>query len=240
VILWAAVVAAEGVALLGAILLARRCSLRRWWIHSEKSVAACDGAHVVVMLVAYALLDEVLLEVGHRWIFAGAPRPFAGLVRAAYHLETALVLGWPALLVTAAWRVFDVPRWDRASGRRVRPSDGVWAGWGVLGCWVVVAGGMALRYPMGRTWTTRTLHLFEVACVLCAGGAVVRAWRREWGTAQVSVLLLVGVELAVGTIGPFVRDPFADWRLASCSYLIGFVCLAALQAHALGVIESGE
>ena len=61
VILWGAVVAAEAVALLGALLLARRCSLRRWFLHPDTFIPACDGAHVVVMLCAYALADEVLL-----------------------------------------------------------------------------------------------------------------------------------------------------------------------------------
>ena len=212
-ILWAAVVAAEGVALIGAVLLARRCSLRRWWPHPSK-LAACDGAHVVVLLVVYALVDEVLLEAGHRWVFAAAPRPFAGAVRVAYHLETAIVLGWPAVLTAAAWRVF------------------AW--------WAVTAGGLALRYPMPREWVALTLHGFEVAAVAFAAVAVVRAWRRPWGTAHASVLLLVAVELSVAGIGPFVRNPFADWQLASCSYLIGFLALAALQAHAVAVIEADE
>ncbi len=237
-ILWAAVVAAEGVALLGAVLLARRCSLRRWAIHRESFASACDGAHVVVMLCAYALVDEVLLAAAARWIFAGAPRPFVGAARVAYHLETAMVLGWPAALAVAAWRVFDVPRWHRLTGCRERPTDGFWAMLAVLACWCVVACGMALRYPMGREWTARTLHGFELVAVAFAGVAVVRAWSRPWGTGHASVLLLVAVELSVATIGPFVRNPFADWRLASCSYLIGFLALAALQAHALAVTHS--
>ena len=228
VILWGAVVAAEAVALLGALLLARRCSLRRWFLHPDTFIPACDGAHVVVMLCAYALVDEVLLEAGHRWVFAAAPRPFAGVVRVAYHLETAIVLGWPAVLTAAAWRVF---AW-RVQGPPAFLAIGA--------CWAVTAGGLAFRYPMPREWVALTLHGFEVAAVAFAAVAVVRAWRRPWGTAHASVLLLVAVELSVAGIGPFVRNPFADWQLASCSYLIGFLALAALQAHAVAVIEADE
>lgn len=226
VILWGAVVAAEAVALLGALLLARRCSLRRWFLHPDTFIPACDGAHVVVMLCAYALADEVLLAAGHRWIFAGAPRPFAGLVRVAYHLETAIVLGWPAVLAAASWRVF---AW-KVDGRPAFLAIGA--------CWAVVAAGLVVRFPVGRAWTARTLHGFELVAVAFALVPVARAWRRPWGTAHASVLLLVAVEMSVALIGPFVRNPFADWRLASLAYLIGFVSLAALQAHAVAVIES--
>lgn len=223
-ILWAAVVAAEGVALSGAVLLARRCSLRRWFPHASK-VAECDGAHVVVLLCAYALVDEALVEAGHRFVFAGAPRPFVGAVRVAYHLETAIILGWPALLAAASWRVF---AW-KVEGRPAFLAIGA--------AWAVVAAGLVVRFPVGRAWTARTLHGFELVAVAFAMVPVARAWRRPWGTAHASVLLLVAVELSVALIGPFVRNPFADWRLASLAYLIGFVSLAALQAHAVAVIE---
>lgn len=57
------------------------------------------------VVLAFALADELLVEAIHVAL-AGAPKPWRGWHRAAYHLETCLVLGWPALLAGAAWSAF--------------------------------------------------------------------------------------------------------------------------------------
>ena len=75
-------------------------------------------AVTLAALVAFALVDELVVEAVHRAL-AGQPRPFAGGDRALYHLETALVLGWPAVLAACSWRAFSFPRWDVVAKRRL-------------------------------------------------------------------------------------------------------------------------
>lgn len=200
-ILLGVLLALEVAALVGAGLLARRQRTYR----------------LVVLLVAGALVDELLVEAGHRWVFPGAPRPFAGWVRVAYHVETALVLGWPALLAGVSWRVFLPLR------RTVRRA--------IAGAWAATAAAFAAAFPLPRGMTAPALHVAVVVAATAALAPIPGAWRRAWTSAHVAVLVLVGVELAVALAGPWIRSPFTDWHLAHVAYVIGFGTLTAIQAH---------
>lgn len=208
-ILFLVLVVFEVVALIGAVRLARREREHR----------------LVVLLVAYALVDEVMIEALHRFLFTDPDHPlrvalerYGWPARAGYHLETALFLGWPALLCAIAWSVFAL----LARARRAR--DLIFAAW--LGA--VVA--LVALFPLPVGWTKPTLHALEGLAVVAALAAVPGAWRRRWSSAHVALLLLVAIELTVATIGPFVRDPYRNWHLARLGYVIGFAALAGYQA----------
>lgn len=199
-ILFGVLVALEVVVLVEALLLARRQ-------HVYRPVAG---------LVAAALADELLVEAGHRFVFEGAPRPFSGWVRVAYHVETAVVLGWPTLVAWTSWRVF-MPL--RPTARRV-----------VVAAWVAAVLALAAAFPLPRGWTAPALHVGVIAASAAALGAVPGAWRRSWSAAHVAMLVVAVVELAVALVGPWVRSPFTTWHLAHVGYVVGFGTLAALQA----------
>jgi len=205
VILLVALLALEVASLVGAIRLAR---LER------------DDHRPVVLLLAYALVDELVLEVLHRAVFAGAPRPFTGWTRVAYHVETAIFLGWPALLAATSWGVF---AW---APKNKLPRDVIAASW--IGAVIALAG----LFPLPAGLTAPTLHALQGVAVAGALAAVPVGWRRPWGTKHAVVLVLVAIELAVATIGPFVRSPFEDWHLARVGYAIGFAAVAGLYWQA--------
>ena len=214
-ILLAVLVALESASLLGAAALARREPLHRW----------------IVALTAYALADELAIEALHRWALAGAARPFVGWTRAAYHLETGIFLGWPALLCAVSWSVF---AWPKPTPRG-QPRSEVASVARVLAfaAWLGTLAAFVLRFPLPHGATAPLLHAYQGAAVLAALAAVPAAWRRLWGLPHAAVLVLVAIELAVSTIGPFVRNPFADWHLARIGYVLGFGTLAALQVRAM-------
>lgn len=223
---WWALVAVEAAALILAARLAtfpEAGNKRRTW----QQIAA-DPLAPLVALLAYALADEVIVEALHR-LFVGVPRPFEpGWIRAAYHIETAIVLGWPACLAVASWRVFGWPKHLRPAVAVVEVTWGAW----------VLA--MALSHPMGRTDTAVALHAFELLAVVAALAPIPGAWRRPWGRQHVGVGLLVCVETAVATIGPFAQDVFRDWRVATVGYLVGFVALAGLLGWWLRAAQKSE
>lgn len=208
-ILWCACVAAEGLALALSWRLARR---------------APHGP--VVSLCAFAVVADLWIQLAHVLVLADAPRPFAGGARALYHVETALVLGWPALLAATCWRAFGrtVPVLSSRlrDGRRGATDY-------IAGAWLGLVVGLAVVYPIGRARTQLVLHVAELAAVAVATLAVVAGWRRPWGRVHVALILLVAVETTVALVGPFMRDVFVDWRLAQVSYLIGFTALSLLS-----------
>lgn len=230
-LLWCACIAAEVAALSGAVVLARRALHR--------------GCLTLVALLAFALVADLAIGAGHRWIFTAIEHPVREAIarlgwpaRLAYHVETALVTGWPARLALAAWRVFGTAAATTPATRAAsRPPDLV------LGCYLGLAIGLAALYPLPPGRSATVLHLWELGCVTVAGAAIVAAWRRgsrrPWCRARVAVGLLWAVELTVATVGPFVVSPYRTWHLATVAYLLGFVALAGLQASWIARLRRG-
>lgn len=207
--LFVGLVLAELLALGLAVLLSRRRSdspLRR----------------ALPLLIAFALANDLTTEALHAWAFPGAPRPFRGGVRVGYHLETALVLGWPAALAAASWAAFQ----PALRARRAALAIGV--------TWTVLVGAMAALHPLdlpgsGAPRTRFFLHAGELAGLAGAGAAIVRGWGRAWSRDAVAVGLLCAVELAVALLGPWAHDVFTSWtELARVPYLLGFIALSAV------------
>ncbi len=190
----------------------------------KAGVSAHGGSVTTAPLVALlfvALVNELTIE-AIRLHLAPVPRPFHGLHLALYHVSNGLVLGWPAALAASSWRVFHAPRFDTTTKRLRRPPPaglligGAWLGW-----WLA----LVVAYPLPRASTARVLHAFEVGCVVAALAPIPLAWRRPWGVPHVGVGLLVCVEVAIAMIGPWVRDVFRDWPVATAGYLTGFSAL---------------
>lgn len=186
----------------------------------------------LVMLLAVALVNELTVEALHHFIFTSRLHPVAEAVqrigwpaRALYHLETALVLGWPAALAAAAWRVFTAPRWHPTTRRRIPGAD-TYGPRRLLGAWLGTLSVLAYSYPLAEGPTQAVLVAFEAVVVGSALAAVFLSWRRAWAREHVAVGLLVASEVAVVVIGPWLRDPFRDWNLATVGYLTGFGALS--------------
>ncbi len=213
----------EAAALVLAILLGMSSSTKSGGIYSKVmhprestwGALRASGLAPLVLLIAYALTDEIAIEV-IRLHLAGAPRPFTGGDAVAYHVSVALVLGWPCALACASWRVFAWP----AQARAVSQHAVAW--------WAGVVAAMVYAHPVSRAGTGAILHGFEVLAVVAAVVPIPLAWRRPWGRPMVAVGLLVATECAVAAIGPWVRDVFRDWRFATSAYLLGFATLAGL------------
>jgi hypothetical protein len=190
-------------------------------------------------LLALALVNELTIE-AIRLHLAPVPRPFHGIHLALYHLSNALVLGWPATLAAISWRVFSSPRFDHTTRRLRRPFPASTAALLIAGAWLGFLLALVAAYPLPRASTARVLHAFEVGCVVAALAPIPLAWRRPWGVPHVGVGLLVAVEVAIAMIGPWVRDVFRDWPVATAGYLTGFGALAAyLGAMALRAPRHG-
>lgn len=179
----------------------------------------------LVLLLLYALADEVLVEALHRWAFAGAPRPFAGGMKVLYFCETALVLGWPAGLAATSWQV-SAPLLPRSMRRDVGPMPLVLGG---VHLGAVV--GLAVAYPLPRARLASLLHAWEVLCVVLAWAGVRRGWRRAWGRVEVAIVVLVSCETMIATVGPFASDPFTRWWIGAVFYLVTWLAVVVVLAR---------
>jgi hypothetical protein len=165
----------------------------------------------IVALARFALAADVLGH-GIRGAFlAGAPRPFEGAARGAYHVETALVVGWPIALALVAWRRF--------GGERIPAVP--------VGAWVGLTVGHVLVWPLSRRQTSTLLFAVELAAVAWGGLCAFLAWPKRWTSVHGVVLFLLGAEVVVATLGPFLTDVFRDWSVARILYAYTFSGLAA-------------
>jgi hypothetical protein len=173
----------------------------------------------VALLLAFALASDLAILAGRELVLAGAPRPFAGLARAWYHLETALVLGWPCALALTTWRSFV---WGRGVAWALP-----WGAW--IGCSLM----LAVEHPIPGARVAIVLHLVEALGVLVAWRAIWRGWPRAWGAEHRALVVLVAVETVVLILGPFGRDLYRDWPLlARLPYAAGFTACAAVLRRA--------
>lgn len=168
------------------------------------------------LLLAFALVDELAIRMLQSVVLEGAPRPFAGLARVAYHAETAFVIGWPAALAAASWAVF---------ARRRVP----WIGW----AWAAVLAVLVMSYPLPRGWTAPVLHAVELAGIAAAAVPIWRAWTSDAPSSRpgIAVGLLVAVEVAVSLLGAWAHGSsvFTRWNeLARLPYVIGWTVLVVL------------
>lgn len=229
-----------------------------WVLAALQAVAPILAAwrrlpRLFVGLLLYALLDGLLVEALHRYLFNAVEHPVRTAIAlhgppalAAYHLETAVVLGWPALLAAAAWRVFAEqtasakPRENYSKVMHVRDIAGLSrrARDLIFGAWLIAAGGLAACYPLPRGWTLPVLHAAEIFFVVAALAAITVGWRRRTIATPEgqAVGLLVVVELVVCVLGAWawgakVFDRETWDELARVPYGLGWLVLVVLLAR---------
>ncbi len=143
--------------------------------------------------------------------------PFHGFARAAFNVDEALFLAWPAgIAVCAAW-VF----------LKRRP-------WPVLAVYGLVAATVMGTYPTVRGAALARVYLgVELAALVVGLGSFITwAWKRETpNLTHVVTLLLVAVELA--TLLPFNKGPFVSWSLAQASCMTLYVVLTVVYGGVL-------
>jgi hypothetical protein len=169
----------------------------------------------LVLLLAFALASDIAVAAGRALLLDDAPRPFAGLARAWYHVETALILGWPSALAIVTWRSFV---WGRGSAWALP-----WGAW--IGCSMM----FVYEHPVERGVGAFVFLLVEALGVAVAWRAIWRGWSRAWGAEHRALVVLVAVETVVLILGPFGRDLYRDWPLLGrLPYTAGFTACAAV------------
>lgn len=262
--LWLAVIAAELLALAGAVRMSRLLSrFGSGGDPSKQALCAPDrpvrlraDVRPLVLLIALAVAVDLLVAAGDCAVLGTpgplgavlpcrAPAPRSGLVSAVVLVEQALTAAWPAALAAAAWRVF-IPAGPPSKFRVCESKTGkvvLTAALFVLP-WALLVAVLVIGRPYGHPGAdpaaraaraevvARLLHGWECLCVAAGLAAVWRAWRPEleWSRspAHRAVVVLLVLEGFVTIVGPFVRDPFAEWDAARALYVVGFGAAAVI------------
>lgn len=183
-------------------------------ILASRRQALRDPSHTPIpYLFSYVLVADTAMRM-LRPILSGAPRPFTGLARLAYHTETALFTGWPCALAAVALWVF-LPKL-----RKHLPLL-------PLGAWLGLNVGMVTHFPIAGAATARVFLVMEIGVLACALLAATAAWYERWGSVHRAVLFLVGAEAVVTFIGPYATSIYRDWAVATVIYAFAFAGLAA-------------
>jgi hypothetical protein len=177
----------------------------------------------IALLLTLGLLSDAARRLLHIFVLVPAharmdPGPLTGAARAAFHVEQALFLAWPAGLVAAALTIF----------LRRRP-------WLVAVAWSLAVAVLALSYPGTRGDVLRRAYLaLELATIAVSSGAVIQwGWSRQWPTlAQDILMALIGAEIAV-VWGPWRHDLFGGWSASQIMYSVTYFIIAVLQGGML-------
>lgn len=201
-LIWALGVAAEAFLCAGAWRATRR-------VREHRPVAVA---------LAYGLGADLAIRFLQVAWLQGAPRPFQGAARLAYHAEVGLMLGWPCALALLAAHVF-------------RPGRGgaVFAGWAPawvpVGAWLGLVPGHILTFPLGGKRTAKLFFWVEIIALALAAVSIIRSWRTPWGRQHGAAMFLLGTELVVVLLGPYVSSIYRDWNLAKLLYTASFLTL---------------
>ncbi|MGK3981257.1 hypothetical protein WMF38_57200 [Sorangium sp. So ce118] len=144
-----------------------------------RTVAPWPHLRPVAWLASLGAVGDVARWALERYALRGEPKPYASLVRLAYHAEQALVMAWPAALVAVALVAF--------LRRRA---------WLAALPWALTVAAVAYAYPWLRL--ERLGYAYAAWSWLCCGVVAGMAWttyhRTDWGPHHVATLLLVAGE----------------------------------------------
>lgn len=143
---------------------------------------------------------------------AGAP--FSGWVRAVFHLDSALFLGWMAGVAALAVWVF---------GRR-RP-------WGVLIAWAVAVAVFAIGYPTFRGALLAKAYTACELAALCVSVGYLLRWYfgREPAQSHHFISGLIVIAELTMLAGPFRVGIFGAWDLARSILFALYLALTPTQ-----------
>lgn len=145
--------------------------------------------------------------------------PFAGWTRAAFHVESALFVGWSAgLAALALWVLL-----------RRRP-------WPIALAWMAVVAALVLTYPVARGAVLREWYLgvHLVSLTVATGCLVMWFARLPRPTLPTMVTgFLIGTELISLAVGPWRGSLFSTWDFAQAAYSTLYVAISILQGGAL-------
>ncbi|WP_437998253.1 hypothetical protein WMF26_48390 [Sorangium sp. So ce185] len=143
--------------------------------------------------------------------------PFTGWVRVAADVDGALFVAWRAGIAALAVWMFV----------RRRP-------WGVLAAYAAAVGFMVATYPRGAV-----LHRFYLAtelaslCVALGGFLVWLRSDRKTTVPAVCTAVIVAIELAFVTGGPYRADIFTGWISAQNMLVVLYLALIVVQGVAV-------
>lgn len=182
--------------------------------------ALCVRGHrPVAVAVTYGLVADLAMRFLQVAWLEGAPRPFAGPARLAYHAEVALMVGWPCALALLAASIF-------RPGRPGAVFTGWAPSWVPVGAWLGLVPGHILTFPLGGKRTAKLFFWVEIVALALAAFSVIRSWRTPWGRQHGAALFLLGTELVVVLLGPYISNIYRDWNLAKLLYTASFLTLA--------------
>jgi hypothetical protein len=177
----------------------------------------------IAWLLGYGLASDAVRElIGAKVLrparaeLAGAP--FAGWVRVAFHVESAMFIGWMAAVAALAVLIF---------GRR-RP-------WGVLAVYVVAVAVLAIGYPTFRGELLGKAYLACQLAALCTSVGFLLRWfagREPAKVHHIAAGLIILTELSM-LAGPYRFGIFTTWHLAQSMLIALYVTIVPVQGVAI-------
>jgi hypothetical protein len=177
----------------------------------------------IAWLLGYGLASDAVREIiGARVLrparaeLAGAP--FTGWTRAAFHVESALFVGWMAGIAALAVWIF----------ARRRP-------WSVLAVYVVAVSVLAAGYPTFRGELLGRAYLALHLAALCVSVGCLLLWflGSERGRAHHLAAGFIIIAEMTMLAGPFRMGIFNAWDLARSILLALYISLVPVQGVAL-------
>ncbi|WP_437745058.1 hypothetical protein WMF39_08530 [Sorangium sp. So ce1504] len=142
---------------------------------------------------------------------------FTGWERVAVDIDGALFISWPAGVAALAIWVFT----------KRRP-------WGVLIAYAAAMAFMVATYPRGAD--LQRLYLAVELAALCASLGCLLVWFRSREPLTLKALatgIIVSVELAMVTGGPYRGNIFLTWQRAQQILIVMFMALIAVHAASI-------
>ncbi|WP_437800190.1 hypothetical protein [Sorangium sp. So ce693] len=177
----------------------------------------------IALLLGYGFASDVVRRVIRLGVLAPARAevagaPFTGWVRFAFHIESALFVGWMAGVAALAVFIF---------GRR-RP-------WGVLAVYVVVVAVLAAGYPTFRGELLGKAYLALELAALCTSVGCLLLWflGRERGKTQHLAAGFIVIAETLMLVGPFRMGIFSAWDLARSILIALYISLVPVEGVAI-------
>lgn len=170
----------------------------------------------VAWLLTFQIISDLTrLAIRELVFLKHGPWPATGWLRAVFHVEQALFIGWRMGIAALAVRIF--------GGRRP---------WPVFLAFAVIELGLAASYPAVRGELLQRAYLAIELAVLCVSIGFALQWlsRREPWTPETLVTgLIIALEAAMVTGGPYRFVIFSAWDRAWAILLVMYAGLIIVE-----------